>query len=155
MTRQLNIKDAINEALHQEMAADERIIIFGEDIAGGAGRDEEHPEAADAWGGPFGVTKGLLPKFGRERVIDTAIAETGLSAPPWARPMPVCAPSPRSCTSTSSAPPRSAPEPGRQDALPLRRQMLIPMVVAPWPCRFLGGAEHSQALYSCTPTCRG
>ena len=77
MTRQLNIKDAINEALHQEMALDERVIIFGEDIAGGAGRDEEHPEAADAWGGPFGVTKGLLPKFGRERVIDTAIAETG------------------------------------------------------------------------------
>ncbi len=77
MTRQLNIKDAINEALHQEMAADERVIIFGEDIAGGAGRDDIHPEAADAWGGPFGVTKGLLPKFGRERVIDTAIAETG------------------------------------------------------------------------------
>jgi pyruvate/2-oxoglutarate/acetoin dehydrogenase E1 component len=77
MTRELNIKDAINEALHQEMAADDRVVIFGEDIAGGAGRDEEHPDAADAWGGPFGVTKGLLPKFGRERVIDTAIAETG------------------------------------------------------------------------------
>ncbi len=77
MTRRLNIKDAINEALHQEMAADERVIIFGEDIAGGAGRDDIHPEAADAWGGPFGVTKGLLPKFGRARVIDTAIAETG------------------------------------------------------------------------------
>ena len=58
MTRTLNIKDAINEALHQEMAADERVVIFGEDIAGGAGRDEEHPDAADAWGGPFGVTKG-------------------------------------------------------------------------------------------------
>jgi pyruvate dehydrogenase E1 component beta subunit len=77
MTRSLNIKDAINEALMQEMAADERVVIFGEDIAGGAGRDEDHPEAADAWGGPFGVTKGLLPKYGRERVIDTAIAETG------------------------------------------------------------------------------
>jgi pyruvate/2-oxoglutarate/acetoin dehydrogenase E1 component len=77
MTRQLNIKDAINEALLQEMTADERVVLFGEDIAGGAGRDEEHPDAADAWGGPFGVTKGLLHKFGRERVIDTAIAETG------------------------------------------------------------------------------
>ena len=77
MTRSLNIKDAINEALMQEMAADERVVIFGEDIAGGAGRDEEHPDAADAWGGPFGVTKGLLPRYGRERVIDTAIAETG------------------------------------------------------------------------------
>lgn len=77
MTRQLNIKDAINEALDQEMAADQRVVLFGEDIAGGAGRDDIHPEAADAWGGPFGVTKGLLGKYGRERVVDTAIAETG------------------------------------------------------------------------------
>jgi len=77
MTRELNIRDAINEALAQEMAADERVVLFGEDIAGGAGRDDDYPEAADAWGGPFGVTKGLLQKFGRERVIDTAIAETG------------------------------------------------------------------------------
>ncbi|CAN5745111.1 alpha-ketoacid dehydrogenase subunit beta [soil metagenome] len=77
MTRELTIKDAINEALAQEMAADDRVVLFGEDIAGGAGRDDVHPEAADAWGGPFGVTKGLLGRFGRERVIDTAIAETG------------------------------------------------------------------------------
>jgi len=75
--RTLTIKDAINEALAQEMAADDRVILFGEDIAGGAGRDEYYPEAADAWGGPFGVTKGLLAKFGRRRVVDTAIAETG------------------------------------------------------------------------------
>ncbi len=75
--RELTIKDAINEALAQEMAADDRVILFGEDIAGGAGRDEDYPEAADAWGGPFGVTKGLLGQFGRRRVIDTAIAETG------------------------------------------------------------------------------
>lgn len=71
------MKDAINEALRQEMAADDRVILMGEDIAGGAGRDDVYPEAADAWGGPFGVTKGLLPQFGRERVMDTAIAETG------------------------------------------------------------------------------
>ncbi len=77
MTRTLNIKDAVNEALRQEMTADERVILMGEDIAGGAGRDDWYPEAADAWGGPFGVTKGLLPLFGRERVMDTAIAETG------------------------------------------------------------------------------
>jgi len=75
--RELTIKDAINEALAQEMAADDRVVLFGEDIAGGAGRDEDYPEAADAWGGPFGVTKGLLGQFGRRRVVDTAIAETG------------------------------------------------------------------------------
>ena len=77
MPRTLTIKDAINEALRQEMAADDTVILMGEDIAGGAGRDDVYPEAADAWGGPFGVTKGLLPLFGRERVMDTAIAETG------------------------------------------------------------------------------
>ena len=77
MPRQLVIKDAINEALRQAMEADERVILFGEDIAGGAGRDVEYPQASDAWGGPFGVTKGLLPLFGRRRVIDTVIAETG------------------------------------------------------------------------------
>ena len=77
MARQLAMKDAINEALRQAMEADERVILFGEDIAGGAGRENEYPQASDAWGGPFGVTKGLLPLFGRQRVIDTAIAETG------------------------------------------------------------------------------
>lgn len=76
MTRILNIKDAINEALRQEMEADSRVVLMGEDIAGGAGRDD-NPEAADCWGGVFGVTKGLLGQFGRERVVDTAIAETG------------------------------------------------------------------------------
>ncbi|MGH9137088.1 MAG: alpha-ketoacid dehydrogenase subunit beta, partial [Acidimicrobiales bacterium] len=40
MTRKLTIKDAINEALRQEMDADERVILLGEDIAGGAGRDD-------------------------------------------------------------------------------------------------------------------
>ena len=64
MARILTVKDAINEALCQAMEADERVIIFGEDIAGGAGRDEDYPPAADAWGGPFGVTKGLLPDSG-------------------------------------------------------------------------------------------
>lgn len=77
MNRKLTIKDAINEALRQEMAADDRVILLGEDIAGGAGRDEQYPPAADAWGGPFGVTKGLLGQFGRRRVVDTPIAETG------------------------------------------------------------------------------
>lgn len=75
--RELTIKDAINEALYQEMELDDRVILFGEDIGGGAGRDEDYPEAADAWGGPFGVTHGLQTKFGRRRVIDTALGETG------------------------------------------------------------------------------
>lgn len=73
--RELTVKDAINEALTQAMSADENVILMGEDIAGGAGRDEQG--GLDAWGGPFGVTKGLATRFGRERVRDTTIAEAG------------------------------------------------------------------------------
>jgi acetoin:2,6-dichlorophenolindophenol oxidoreductase subunit beta len=74
--RELTLKDAINEALAQAMEHDPDVILLGEDIAGGAGRDG-HPGALDAWGGPFGVTKGLATRFGRERVMDTTIAEAG------------------------------------------------------------------------------
>lgn len=74
--RTLTMKDAINEALTQAMQADPTVIMMGEDIAGGAGRDD-HPGAMDAWGGPFGVTKGLATRFGRQRVRDTTIAEAG------------------------------------------------------------------------------
>ena len=59
-------KDAINEALLQEMKKDENVVIMGEDVAGGAGTNGEQ----DAWGGVLGVTKGLLGHYGRERVID-------------------------------------------------------------------------------------
>jgi pyruvate/2-oxoglutarate/acetoin dehydrogenase E1 component len=74
--RELTVKDAINEALAEAMEKDPDIILMGEDIAGGAGRDE-HEGAFDAWGGPFGVTKGLATRFGRDRVRDTTIAEAG------------------------------------------------------------------------------
>ena len=74
--RELTLKDALNEALFQAMEADPDIVLMGEDIAGGAGRDE-HEGALDAWGGPFGVTKGLATRFGRARVRDTTIAEAG------------------------------------------------------------------------------
>ncbi len=77
MTRLLNVKDAINEALAAEMELDGRVFLIGEDIGGGAGRDEQYPPALDAWGGPFGVTHGLQTRFGRRRVIDSALAETG------------------------------------------------------------------------------
>lgn len=64
-------RQAINEALRQEMERDERVIIMGEDIAGGTGAAGDQ----DAWGGPMGVTKGLRPQFGPERVLDTHLAE--------------------------------------------------------------------------------
>jgi pyruvate/2-oxoglutarate/acetoin dehydrogenase E1 component len=68
-----SFRQAINEALAQEMRRDPRVILMGEDVAGGQGS----PGEDDAWGGPLGVTKGLMPEFGRERVLDTPITESG------------------------------------------------------------------------------
>ena len=67
-------RQALNEALFQEMKKDESVIVIGEDVAGGAGANGEQ----DAWGGPMGITKGLMPEFGRERVIDTPITESAI-----------------------------------------------------------------------------
>jgi len=67
-------RQAINEALRQEMERDPRVVVMGEDIAGGMGA----PGEDDAWGGVLGVTKGLMPRFGRERVIDTPITESAI-----------------------------------------------------------------------------
>lgn len=65
-------RQAINDALFQEMRQDPKVVVFGEDVAGGAGA----PGEQDAWGGPLGVTKGLIGEFGAERVLDTPISES-------------------------------------------------------------------------------
>lgn len=72
MARKLSFLLAINEAMHQEMARDERVIILGEDIAGGAGGSAGNDEA---WGGPLGATQGLKRAF-PDRVLDTPISES-------------------------------------------------------------------------------
>jgi pyruvate dehydrogenase E1 component beta subunit len=72
-TREIQYRQAINEALRQEMARDETVIIMGEEIAGGAGR--EHLGIVDAWGGPFRTTVGLIQEFGNQRVLDTPLTE--------------------------------------------------------------------------------
>ncbi len=60
-TRELTFVQALNEAMHQEMERDESVFIMGEDVA--------------LTGGIFGTTKGLLDRFGPERVRDTPISE--------------------------------------------------------------------------------
>jgi len=65
-------RQAINEAIASEMRRDHRVIVLGEDNAGGKGA----PGEPDAWGGVLGVTKGLLPEFGEDRVLDTPISES-------------------------------------------------------------------------------
>jgi 2-oxoisovalerate dehydrogenase E1 component beta subunit len=59
-----NVVTAIHDALHDEMAADERIVVLGEDVG--------------ARGGVFRVTQGFLDEFGEQRVIDTPLAEGGI-----------------------------------------------------------------------------
>jgi len=60
----LNMVQAINLALHEEMKRDPAVLVMGEDV----GMD----------GGVFRVTEGLLDKFGSDRVIDTPLAESGI-----------------------------------------------------------------------------
>jgi len=63
--REVTIRDALREALREEMQRDESVFLLGEDI----GR---------YWGGAFGVTKGLAEEFGDERVRDTPISENAI-----------------------------------------------------------------------------
>jgi len=60
----LNLVEAIDQALRQEMDRDPQVIVLGEDV----GRD----------GGVFRVTDGLVERFGEERIIDTPLAESGI-----------------------------------------------------------------------------
>ena len=73
--RTMTYQQAINDALRIAMREDPRVVLLGEDIAGGAMVD--HLVNDDAWGGPMGVTKGLVQEFGRDRVLDTPITEAG------------------------------------------------------------------------------
>lgn len=68
-----SFRAAINEALKLEMRRDPRVIVLGEDVAGGRGGSANIEEA---WGGPFGMTRGLYKEFGPARVLDTPITES-------------------------------------------------------------------------------
>lgn len=61
---ELRMRDALREALREEMLRDPKVFLMGEDIG--------------AYGGSYAVTKGLLDEFGPERVRDTPISESGI-----------------------------------------------------------------------------
>src|ERR1700686_3638670 len=63
--RTLSYRDALREAIREEMLRDERVFILGEDIAG--------------YGGTYAVSKGLVEEFGEKRVRDTPLAEEGIT----------------------------------------------------------------------------
>ncbi|HXZ15344.1 MAG TPA: dehydrogenase E1 component subunit alpha/beta [Roseiarcus sp.] len=58
---EMSYKDAIRDALVEEMLRDNRVVLYGEDVAD--------------YGGAFKVTKGLIETFGRQRVFNTPISE--------------------------------------------------------------------------------
>lgn len=60
----MNIVQAVNRGLQQEMARNPAVVVLGEDV----GRN----------GGVFRVTEGLLDRFGEDRVIDTPLSESGI-----------------------------------------------------------------------------
>ncbi|KRP98758.1 pyruvate dehydrogenase [Bradyrhizobium yuanmingense] len=63
---ELRYAHAVNQALKDSMAADERVVVMGEDVA--------------AAGGSFKVTRGLLEAYGSSRVIDTPISESMIAS---------------------------------------------------------------------------
>jgi len=69
------MRDAINEAIRQEMQRDPNVIVIGEDVVGGLGGTSGAEEAS---GGAFGVHSGLVQQFGRDRIIDTPITESAV-----------------------------------------------------------------------------
>ncbi|MFT6336808.1 MAG: pyruvate dehydrogenase E1 component beta subunit [Saprospiraceae bacterium] len=65
MSRILTLRDALNEAMKEEMRRDESVFLMGEEVA--------------EYNGAYKVSKGMLDEFGPRRVIDTPIAELGFA----------------------------------------------------------------------------
>jgi len=76
-TRKLTMREAINDAIRVEMRRDPTVILLGEDVAGGATLPHLEAAGGSEWGGALGVTVGLAKEFGRGRVLDTPISESG------------------------------------------------------------------------------
>ncbi|HVC70148.1 MAG TPA: dehydrogenase E1 component subunit alpha/beta [Acidimicrobiales bacterium] len=69
------LADAIGRTLHELLAADERIRVFGEDVADA---DDDVLDDVEGKGGVFGVTKGLQRRFGSARCYNTPLAESNI-----------------------------------------------------------------------------
>lgn len=65
MARELSLRDALNEAMSEEMRRDETVFLMGEEVA--------------EYNGAYKVSRGMLDEFGSRRVIDTPISELGFA----------------------------------------------------------------------------
>jgi pyruvate dehydrogenase E1 component beta subunit len=65
MTRIIEYRDALNEAMSEEMRRDERVFLLGEEVA--------------EYDGAYKVSRGMLEEFGSRRIVDTPISESGFS----------------------------------------------------------------------------
>ncbi len=65
MAREIALRDALREAMSEEMRRDDKVFLMGEEVA--------------EYNGAYKVSKGMLDEFGAERVIDTPISELGFA----------------------------------------------------------------------------
>ena len=65
MTREIEFRDALREAMSEEMRRDPRVFLMGEEVA--------------QYNGAYKVSRGMLEEFGPRRVIDTPISESGFA----------------------------------------------------------------------------
>ena len=63
--REIQFREALREAMNEEMRRDERVYLMGEEVA--------------EYNGAYKVSQGMLDEFGPERIIDTPIAELGFA----------------------------------------------------------------------------
>jgi len=64
-TRQIEFRDALREAMSEEMRRDQRVFLIGEEVA--------------EYNGAYKVSRGMLEEFGARRIIDTPISESGFA----------------------------------------------------------------------------
>jgi len=63
--KEINVRDALNSAIDEEMSADPKVFLMGEEVG--------------EYQGAYKISKGLLQKFGPDRVLDTPITEAGFT----------------------------------------------------------------------------
>ncbi|KAF2086694.1 thiamine diphosphate-binding protein [Saccharata proteae CBS 121410] len=80
-TKEMTVREALNEAMAEEMERNEKVFVLGEEVAqyNGAGYGYQNCADRSPAAYRYKVTKGLLDRFGEKRVIDSPITESGFA----------------------------------------------------------------------------